>query len=153
MLNSTLHLNVFGRVNTTRINKDSQCIYQLSRLSTLSHWSLPWSRGGRRREPEKRGGVCGEGGLGQLLFKKVLWHTFFSLLCCNHVPFAVSDALSLRCPAGDFGLCGHSEINTYITHTHLSPNRAHVHTHTHKRSGVFRLHHDARVPVSLHSSG
>lgn len=60
MLNSTLHLNVFGRVNTVLIDKDSQCIYQLSRLSTLSHWSLPWSggvggrRGGRgeNREPE-----------------------------------------------------------------------------------------------------
>ena len=54
MLNSTLHLNVFGRVNTVLIDKDSQCIYQLSRLSTLSHWSLPWSRGGRR-EPEQGG--------------------------------------------------------------------------------------------------
>lgn len=46
VLNSTLHLNVFGRVNTVLIDKDSQCIYQLSRLSTLSHWSLPWSSGG-----------------------------------------------------------------------------------------------------------
>lgn len=46
MLNSTLHLNVFGWVNTALIDKDSQCIYQLSRLSTLSHWSLPRSMKG-----------------------------------------------------------------------------------------------------------
>lgn len=40
VLNSALHLNVFGRVNRAVIDKDSQCIYQLFRLSTLSHWTL-----------------------------------------------------------------------------------------------------------------
>ncbi len=39
VLYSTLHLNVFGPINKA-INKDSQYIYQLSRLSTLSHWTL-----------------------------------------------------------------------------------------------------------------
>lgn len=39
VLYSTLHLNVFGPINTA-INKDSQYIYQLDRLSTLSHWTL-----------------------------------------------------------------------------------------------------------------
>lgn len=73
MLNSTLHLNVFGRVNTALIDKDSQCIYQLSRLSTLSHWSLPRSMRGEagagkgekedscynnKKEKEKRKRYC-----------------------------------------------------------------------------------------------
>lgn len=39
VLYSTLHLNVFGPINTG-IDKDSQYIYQLYRLSTLSHWTL-----------------------------------------------------------------------------------------------------------------
>lgn len=79
MLNSTLHLNVFGRVNTALIDKDGQCIYQLSRLSTLSHWSLPRSREeGGRREPEKVG-------KGDSCYKKIkkerkLVHTFFPSL-------------------------------------------------------------------------
>lgn len=80
MLNSTLHLNVFGRVNTALIDKDSQCIYQLSRLSTLSHWFLPWSRReGGRQEPEKVG-------KGDSWFKKknTPAHIF---LFCYHVPF------------------------------------------------------------------
>ncbi len=39
VLYSTLYLNVFGPINKA-INKDSQYIYQLYRLSTLSHWTL-----------------------------------------------------------------------------------------------------------------
>lgn len=39
VLYSTLHLNVFGPINK-EINKDSHYIYQLYRLSTLSHWTL-----------------------------------------------------------------------------------------------------------------
>ena len=71
MLNSTLHLNVFGRVNTALIDKDSQCIYQLSRLSTLSHWSLPWSRGGGGGGGGGREAGAGtRGEIGQLLFKE-----------------------------------------------------------------------------------
>lgn len=78
MLNSTLHLNVFGRVNTVLIDKDSQCIYQLSRLSTLSHWSLPWSGGvGGRRGGGGGEQGAGKRGRGQLLFKKKPQYTPF----------------------------------------------------------------------------
>lgn len=72
MLNSTLHLNVFGRVNTALIDKDSQCIYQLSRLSTLSHWFLPWSR----REGGE-GGSRKRLGKGTAGLKKTPLHIFF----------------------------------------------------------------------------
>ncbi len=105
MLNSTLHLNVFGRVNTALIDKDSQCIYQLSRLSTLSHWSLPWSRGGRR-EPENGGNRTA------VIFKKsTTAHPFFSAV----IMFVVRNARSLICPTG-FGLYSHSgNINAFNT--------------------------------------
>lgn len=89
MLNSTLHLNVFGRVNTALIDKDSQCIYQLSRLSTLSHWSLPWSRGGVGGEPEKQGNGTA------VVLKSASAHLSPPLiLFCNLVLAVVSSARS-----------------------------------------------------------
>lgn len=99
MLNSTLHLNVFGRVNTVLIDKDSQCIYQLSRLSTLSHWSPPWSRGGGGggRVGGGRTGSRQSGEIGQLLFKKSAsahTHTPTPTLCCNRVLAAASNTRS-----------------------------------------------------------
>lgn len=79
MLNSTLHLNVFGRVNRDLIDKDSQCIYQLSRLSTLSHWSLP-----RSREWEAGAGRGGEDSCDKKKRKKALLHTiFFAVIMFN----------------------------------------------------------------------
>lgn len=97
MLNSTLHLNVFGRVNTALIDKDSQCIYQLSRLSTLSHWSLPWSRGGVGGgwEWEWVWGGRKSREIGQLLFlKSAFAHLSPLTLFCNHVLAVASSARS-----------------------------------------------------------
>lgn len=72
MLNSTLRLNVFGRVNKAVIDKDSQCIYQLFRLSTLSHWTLPGCWG-------MAGGFRQELGKGMRDWEKPPLHTFVFL--------------------------------------------------------------------------
>lgn len=92
MLNSTLHLNVFGRVNTDLIDKDSQCIYQLSRLSTLSHWSLPWSR-----EWEAEARKWGE--REQLWWKERKKNaTAHHFPFCNHVECVVCNSLFTHLP-------------------------------------------------------
>lgn len=57
VLYSTLHLNVFGSINTA-INKDSQYIYQLYRLSTLSHWTLDLPTVSFRREDVDFSQLC-----------------------------------------------------------------------------------------------
>lgn len=139
MLNSTLHLNVFGRVNTALIDKDSQCIYQLSRLSTLSHWSLPWSRGGRR-EPEKGGNRTAV--ILKRKKRKTLLHTF---LCCNLAPFVVSVMLSLICPTR-FGLyCHIHAIHVFPTQKILSYITKHPACH-HKWRFISQQR-DASIPV------
>lgn len=95
MLNSTLHLNVFGRVNTALIDKDSQCIYQLSRLSTLTHWSLPWSRGGGMEE--KGGGSWKRLGEGTAVIKKTLLTFKLSILLHFYLMFKLNCLFVVRC--------------------------------------------------------
>lgn len=83
---------------------------------------------------EAGGGKGGE--IGQLLFKKVLLHTFF--LCCNHVPFVVSNALSLHCPVGLWVMQPFKDSRLLSRHAgqHTRGARAHAQTHTRRR--VFR---------------
>lgn len=136
MLNSTLHLNVFGRVNTALIDKDSQCIYQLSRLSTLSHWSLPWSGGGVGGggwgvgvgEPEKQGNRTA------VILKSASAHLSPLIFFCNPV-LAVSSARS-PAPWGAAVLQRVARDNT----------RAHARNHFYRVAS-----HRARFFFCLHS--
>lgn len=79
------------RVNTALIDKDSQCIYQLFRLNTLSHWSLPWSGGGG-----DIGGTTGSRKRGTaVILKRAIAHVFLSP--CNRFPLVSRTLVTPYC--------------------------------------------------------